>query len=189
MLDVALKFLTKQLNTYLLSRTGSAFGEVEIGRLVDDSGKWAVKEDHVGAALINVEEERTLRGQRPETVFVNGANVVLEPALKLNLHVLLAANFQQYDQALHYLSHVLTFFQSHPSFTQERYPDLDPDIERLNVELESLGYEQLNQLWAFLGAKYLPSAVYRVRMAVLQDVEPTAVQPPVTAVEAEIHSR
>jgi len=109
MLDVALKFLTKQLNTYLLSRTGSAFGEVEIGRLVDDSGKWAVKEDHVGAALINVEEERTLRGQRPETVFVNGANVVLEPALKLNLHVLLAANFQQYDQALHYLSHVLTF--------------------------------------------------------------------------------
>lgn len=57
MLDVALKFLTKQLNAYLLSRTGSPFGEVEIGRLVDDSGKWAVKEDHVGAALINVERE------------------------------------------------------------------------------------------------------------------------------------
>jgi hypothetical protein len=189
MLDVALKFLTRQLNAYLLSRTGSSFGEVEIGRLVDDSGKWAVKEDHVGAALVNVEEERTVRNQRPETVFVNGANVVLEPALKLNLHVLFAANFQQYDQALHYLSHVLTFFQSHPFFTQDRYPDLDPLIERLNVELESLGYEQLNQLWAFIGGKQLPSAVYRVRLVVLQDIEPTVVQPPVTAVEARLHSR
>ena len=189
MLDVALKFLTKQLNAYLLSRTGGSFGEVEIGRLVDDSGKWAIQENHVGAALVNVEEERTLKNQRPETVFVDGANVVLEPALKLNLYVLLAANFQQYDQALHYLSLVLTFFQAHPSFTQERYPDHDSGVERLNVELQSLGYEQLNQLWAFLGAKYLPSAVYRVRLVVLQDVEPVAVQPPVTAIDARIHSR
>ena len=189
MLDLALKFLVKELDTYLLSRTGSAFGEAEIGRLVDDSGKWAIKEDHLGAALINVEEERTLKNQRPETVFINGANVVLEPALKINLSVLFAANFQRYDHALHYLSHVLTFFQAHPSFTQDRYPDLDPQIERLNVELQSLGYEQLNQLWAYLGGKYLPSVVYRVRMVVLQDAEPAAVQPPVTAIDARIHSR
>lgn len=189
MLDVALKFLARQLNAYLLSRTGSNFGEVEIGRLVDDSGKWAVKEDHVGAALVNVEEERALKSQRPETVFINGANVVLEPALKLNLHVLFAANFQRYDHALHYLSHVLTFFQAHPSFTQDRYPDLDPQIERLNVELLSLGYEQLNQLWAFIGGKQLPSAVYKVRLVALQDVEPAAIQPPVTSIETAIHSR
>src|ERR1700709_299642 len=84
MLDVALKFLVKELDTYLLSRTGSSFGEAEIGRLGDDSGKWAIKEDHLGAALVNVEEERALKNQRPETVFVNGANVVLEPALKIN---------------------------------------------------------------------------------------------------------
>jgi len=189
MLDVALKFLARQLNAYLLSRTGSAFGEVEIGRLVDDAGKWAVKEDHIGAALVNVEEERALKNQRPETVFVNGANVVLEPALKLNLHVVFAANFQRYDHALHYISHVLTFFQSHPSFTQDRYADLDPQIERLNAELLSLGYEQLNQLWAFIGGKQLPSAVYKVRLIALQDVEPITVQPPVTAVDARIHSR
>lgn len=162
---------------------------MEIGRLVDDTGKWAVKEDHVGAALVNVEEERTLRSQRPKTVFANGRQMVLEPALKLNLHVLFAASFQRYDHALHYLSHVLTFFQAHSSFTQDRYPDLDPRIERLTVELLSLGYEQLNQLWAFIGGKHLPSAVYRVRMVILQDLEPTVVQPPITSIEAEIHSR
>jgi hypothetical protein len=189
MLDVALKFLAKELNSYLLSRTGSSFGEVEIGRLVDDTGKWAVKEDHLGAALVNVEEERTLRSQRPETVLVNGSQVVLEPPLKLNLHVIFAASFQRYDHALHYLSHVLTFFQARPVFTQDRYPDLDPQIERLTAELLSLGYEQLNQLWAFIGGKHLPSAVYKIRLVTLQDVEPAAVQPPITSVEARIHSR
>jgi uncharacterized protein DUF4255 len=187
MLDVALKFLVKEINAYLLSRAGAAL--VEMGRLVDDSGKWAIKENHVGAALVNVEEERTLKSQRPETIFVNGTHVVLEPALKLNLHVMFAASFQQYDQALHYLSHVITFYQSHPSFTQDRYPDLDARIQRLTAELLPLGYEQLNQLWAFIGGKHLPSAVYRVRLVTLQDVEPAAVRPPITSVEAMVHSR
>ena len=189
MLDIALKFLGKEINSYLLGRTGSTFGAVEVGRLVDDTGKWAVPEDHVGAALVNVEEERTLRSQRPETVFTNGTQVVLEPALKLNLHVLFAAHFQRYDHALHYLSHILTFFQARSSFTQDRYPDLDPRIEKLTAELMSLGYEQLNQLWAYIGGKHLPSAVYRIRMVVLQDTEPVTVQPPITSIQAEIHSR
>ena len=189
MLDVTLKFIAKELNAYLLSRTGASFGAVEVGRLVDDTGKWAVKEDHIGAALVNVEEERTLKSQLPETVFLNGSHRVLEPTLRLNLHVMFAASFQRYDHALHYLAHVLTFFQAHPSFNQERYPDLDPGIEKLNVELLSLGYEQLNQLWAFIGGKHLPSAVYKVRLVALQDVEPTAIQPPVLSVDARVHSR
>jgi len=189
MLDVVLKFLAKELNGYLLSRTGSSFGAVEIGRLVDDTGKWAVKEDHIGATLVHIEEERTLKSQRPETALVNGSQVVLEPPLKLNLHVMFAASFQRYDHALHYLSHVLTFFQARPLFTQERYPDLDPLIERLTAELLPLGYEQLNQLWAFIGGKHLPSAVYKVRLVVLQDLEPAKVQPPVTSIEAEVLSK
>jgi len=182
MVDIAVRFLTKELNTYLLTRTGSAFGEAEVSRLVDDTGKWAVKEDHLGVAVINLEEERTLRSQLPETTYVGGQNVVLEPDLKLNVHVLVAANFKQYDQGLKYISYALTFLQAHPSFTLETYPGLDPRIEKLTSELQSLTYEQLNQIWAFIGGKQLPSAVYKVRMVVLQDVEPAAIAPPITRV-------
>jgi uncharacterized protein DUF4255 len=189
MLDVALKFLASELNSYLLSRTGSEFGKVEVGRLVDDTGKWAGQEDHLGAALVNVEEERTLKPQLPEKALVNGNLVTLEPALRLNLHVLFAAHFQHYDQALRYLSHVLTFFQAHPSFNQDRYPDLDPRIRKLTAELLALNYEQLNQLWAYIGGKHLPSAVYKFRLVSLQDVEPSAVQPPITSIDAVVHSR
>src|SRR5688572_16851624 len=71
--------------------------------------------------------------------------------LKLNLHVLFAAKFQKYDEALRSLSSVLTFFQSRPVFSASSYPGLDPRIERLTVELESMTFEQLNQVWAFIG--------------------------------------
>jgi hypothetical protein len=35
------------------------------------------------------------------------------------------------------------------------------------VELYSLSLEQQNQLWGSLGAKYLPSAIYKVRLVVI----------------------
>jgi len=134
MIDVALKFLSTEVNAYLFARTGSASGGVELGRLVDDGGKWVVAEK-VGAALINVEEERTLKSQLPDSTLVSGRQVMLQPALKLNLHVIFAANFKQYDIGLRQLSWILTFFQSHPVFAHDRYPGLDPSIERLTAEL------------------------------------------------------
>jgi len=182
MLDVALKFLTGELNTFLVMRTDSDFGEAELCRVVDDSGKWAVKEDHLGVSIINLEEERTVKSQTPEKVFLDGRLVTLEPELKLNLHVLITSNFKNYDQALKYISHVLIFFQSHLSFTHEQYPSLDSRIEKLTVELLSLNYEQLNQIWAFLGAKQLPSVMYKIRMVVLQDVAQTSVELPLARI-------
>jgi hypothetical protein len=189
LLDVALKFLTAELNTYLLTRTDSDFGEAELCRVVDDSGKWAVKEDHLGVSVINVEEERTVRSQLPDRVLVDGRLVTLEPELKLNLHVIVTANFKNYDQALKYISHVLTFFQSRTAFTHEQYPSLDARIDKLSAELLSLNYEQLNQIWAFLGGKQLPSVIYKIRMVVLQDVAQSSVQPPLTRISTTTRSK
>ena len=193
MLDVALNFLTAELNSYLVARGARTatdeIGKVEVGRIADEAGKWAIKDDHVGAALIHIEEERVTRAQLPETIVSGGKHVVLEPKLKLNLHVLFAAKFQKYDEGLRSLSLVLTYFQSHPTFTPDNYPGLDSRIERLTVELQSLSYEQLNQVWAFVGAKHLPSAIYKVRMVALQDSAPTAVQKPVTEIATTLSAR
>jgi len=193
MLDVALNFLTAELNSYLVVRGArkatDEIGRVEVGRLVDDAGKWAIKDDHIGAVLIHVEEERVMRAQLPETVTSGGKHIVLEPKLKLNLHVLFAARFQRYDVGLRSLSLVLTYFQSHAVFTPDAYPGLDPRLERLAVELQAPSFEELNQIWAFLGAKHLPSVLYRVRMVALQDSAPMAVQQPLTEIGTAFFAR
>lgn len=194
MLDLALRFLSDELNAFLLNRALSSgeVGNVALGPLVDDSGKWATAADKIGMTLINVEEERTLRAQLPDNTRLGSSMRVLQPDLKLNLTVLFHARpsnvSQNYEQSLRFLSNVLTFFQSHPVFTPERHPGLDVRIEKLMVELLTLGTEQLNQMWAYLGAKYLPSVVYRVRMLVVQGKDVQAIAKPIMELQLGVEA-
>lgn len=195
MLDAAITFLADELNSYLRKRGALAQAEdiALPSALVNDEGKWVLPEQKIGLTLINIEEESVLREPLPERVYLDGSHVVLQPALKLNLTVLFAARFAQnadgYKKSLNFLSHVLTFFQANPSFSATRNPGLNPRIEKLNLELLSCSSEQLNQTWAYLGSKYLPSAIYRVRMVTLQDIEPAAISKPVTSIITEVTVR
>lgn len=189
MLDVAFKFLAAEVNAHLLKRTGSALGKVQLTNLVNDKGEWVLAEGNVGMTLLAVEEERVLREQLPERAFRPGGEVLLQPPLKLNPLVLFAARYKDYDQSLHFLSHVLTFFQANPAFSADSHPGLDPRILKLAVEMLSYGPEQLNQTWAYLGSKYLPSVIYRLRMLVLQDDEPADFGRPITRIDLALHDR
>jgi hypothetical protein len=182
-LDIALKFLTDELNDYLERRLGSpTMRKVVASALVDDKGSWVLPDNQIGLSLIAVDEERTVREQLPHYTDVDKRQVALHPPLRLNLTVLIAARFAVYDQALGFLSHVLTFFQANSLFTAETHARLDARIEKLALELISYGSEQLSQTWTCLGAKYLPSAIYRVRAIALQDSEPQGVAPPITSI-------
>lgn len=193
MLDVALTFLAGELNSYLRKRGFFAQQDdiVVPAALVNDKGEWVLCAGKIGLTLINIEEERILREQLPERVYQDGSHIVLQPALKLNLTVLFAARFAQdtvgYKSALNLLSHVLTFFQTNPSFSSDN--GLDARIERLNIELVSNTPEQLNQTWAYLGSPYLPSAIYRVRMVTLQDSEPMEISQPIITINTEVKVR
>ena len=189
MLDTALEFFRDELNSFIAARVGSDSVQVKLTRIVDENGKYGFSEESVGLSLVNLEEERTLRTQLPTHATVGGQHVVREPELKLNLYVLLAANFKLYNEALKFLGCVMTYFQAHTAFTPEQYPGLDPRLQRLTVELQSLSYEQLNQMWAFIGAKQLPSVVYRIRVVALQDLTLSGVQPPLSAVTISMGSR
>jgi hypothetical protein len=187
MIDVALTFLVSELNAFLEARTGSSEGGAVLCRLVEDGGKVAIPQTKIGAALINIEEDRALKSPVPTTTLAGGRHVTLQPDVKLNLSLLFAANFTSYTLALQQLSWVVTFFQAHPGFSRERQPGLDPRIERLTVELQSLTFDQVNQVWAAVGGKQLPSVVYRVRVVALQDIQPSSVQPPVLEVASTLH--
>jgi len=188
MLDLTIKFLSSQLNSYLKAVTGSGSNSVEVkaSAIVDHAGKYVIDENGIGATVINVEEERILKSHSREYKLVNGHHVLLEPDLKINLYVMFAANFKVYDEGLKSISHVMTFFQSHLLFTPQIHPDLDSRIEKLSVELLSLNFEQLNQIWAYIGGKHLPSAIYKMRMLLIQDNANTAIQPPLTKVQSKL---
>jgi len=189
MIDVALQFLRAELNTFFLSSTGSDTVKVKLSNVVDDAGKYAFEQELIGASVINIEEERMVKAHLPQHNYVNGQHVISPPELKLNLYLLFAANFKIYEEALKYLSYILTYFQSHPSLTQEEFPGLDPRIEKLILELQSPTFEQWNQIWGCNGGKQLPSLLYKVRMVILLPAAPTGVQPPIVRISANLQGK
>jgi hypothetical protein len=190
MLDVAVNFLAAEFNAYLMRRLGSAsLGRVVPGGVVDDKGALAIETGTVALCLVNIEEERTLREQVPARLFRSGRELLLQPELKLNLTLLFAARMVDYPTTLRALSHVLTFFQSHPAFCAEEHPGLDPRIDRLTMEMLSVTPETLNQLWASIGAKYQPSVLYRARLLSIQDQEPFASGPPIHDITFDVQER
>jgi hypothetical protein len=189
MLNETLQFLKDELNSYLHVRTGSTTDVIKVCSIVDETGKYAFEKDLIGVSIINIEEERILKSHLNQYEMVNNQHVMVAPELKLNLYILFAANFKLYDVGLRYLSLLLTFFQAHPVFTPVEYPDLDQRIERLVVELQCPSFEQLNQIWAFIGARQLPSVIYKVRMVPLRETAQSAVQPPLTIISATMGNR
>ena len=166
MVDKALLFLRDQVNDYLLSITGES-EKLVVGNVVNQSGELTASE--LGLSLLNIQEERVNKSQTPYTGGPRGYSALINPEIKLNLYVLFTANFgANYDEALKFICHVITFLQGKNVFTRENAPDLDPGIEKLIVDLVSPTFEEQNRIWTTLGAKYIPSAVYKIRMLVVQ---------------------
>lgn len=189
MLDSVLKFFADEINAYLQTQGGALGGTpVKASAIVGDDGKYTIEDDHVAVTIINLEEEAAAKEQLPHTTYQDGQTVTLEPALNLNLYLLFAARFTHYDQAIKYLSHILTYFQARRVFTREKYAAMNRGLSRLVVELQRVDYEQLNQIWAFIGAKHLPSVIYRIRMVPVQEGAQTGVRPPVIRVHAHVGS-
>ena len=189
MIDAALSFIAAEVNAHLLKRSGSGLGAVSMGPIADDRGLWTVPQDSFRLSLFQIDEERTTRQQVPERTLIGGRDVALPPVLKLNLVLLFAGRFQQYDQALRTLSLILSFFHARPVFTPASSPALPVAFERLAMDLLSYSPEQMNQMWACLGAKHLPSVVYRLRLVLLQDVEPLGTGAPITEIETTLVGR
>ncbi|WP_158289040.1 DUF4255 domain-containing protein [Rubrivivax albus] len=189
MIDTALQFLADEANAHLLRRTGSELGAVTPGTVVDDAGRWTGPMDTTRLLMFQVEEERALRSQLPERTLVGGREVSLPPPLRLNLVLLFAGRFQQYGTAMRTLSHLMAFFQARPVFSAAESPDLPPGVERLTMELLSWGPEQVSQMWSAIGARQLPSVLYRLRMVVLQDSEPQGTGLPITVIQASVGGR
>lgn len=187
-MDKVLVFLVDELNAYLRARTGLMTNKVSLSSIVDEAGKYVIAEDSVGMAIINIEEDRIVKDQLRDHSVRGGQHILSQPKLKLNLFVMCAANFKNYDQSLKYITHILTFFQARPVFSPESYPALGSNIERLVIELQKLNYDQLNQIWAFIGAKQLPAVVYRIGMISLQDESEVGIQPPIVDLNSELSS-
>jgi len=91
---------------------------------------------------------------------------LIPPPLYIDLYVLFYANFAErnYAEGLDAISRTISFFQQNPRFTRDNLPGLDPAIDKLTFEFFNLDLQTQSRLMESMGAKYLPSVYYKVRM-------------------------
>ncbi|MCP4117480.1 MAG: DUF4255 domain-containing protein [Desulfobacteraceae bacterium] len=172
MLEKPLKFIADSLDNYLRIRNRIVSNErvLVLTDIVDEQGKFAVKQGTVGLTLFNVEEERVNRAQVAEVIRGQGGTLgYANPALRLNLYLLFVANFKDYEDSIKNISSVIGFFQANNVFQPETHPELSSSIEKIVFELSSHSFEQMSYVWGILGTNYRPSIMYRMRLVVIQE--------------------
>jgi len=178
MISKALVFLKNQLNAHLNVKSGTLHGTAEeVVVFVDDDKMDPInfKVQAVSALLINIEEEKTLRDpDRYACRSTDGDPQKTQPDIRLNLYVLFAVRFKQYEDGLSNLSLIIRYFQQHRVFNHQNAPELSDDIEQLVMELITLPLPEQNDLWNALRTTYHPSVLYKVKMVVIRDEEVVA---------------
>jgi hypothetical protein len=189
MIDKALGFLLDELNRFLEPRSPGGEPLAVLSSLaIPHGGAAPGTENKLVMSLLSIEKEgaasaRPLPSREPSAPAATGAPAgfarVAAP-LPLNLNVMVAASFgANYREALKVLSETIGFFQARPTFIAQNAAALPAGIERLSIEMVSCDLTMLSNVWSVLGANYLPSALYKIRMLSVQQNWIAAFEPAV----------
>jgi hypothetical protein len=165
------KFLAEQLNTYIdqVKKTGDGieFPYVilqNISRLDEDALKTTNK---LLLSLLNISEEQSMKNNPDYIKMKNDQVSYGNPPLNLNLFIMITSFMTNYENALIYLSHAITFFQGKYIFSlKNSTTEVEglPEDFYIILDLYTLGFEQMNYVWSTLGGKQHPFVCYKVRL-------------------------
>ncbi len=171
MLYESIHILKEQLDKYFsdigLSRTTELQNIAlwESGK--DDESRLSEK---LIITLLRLEEEATLKNS-PHVKINENKTEYRNPPVHLNLYLLIAANFKNYDTSLISISKVIEFFQGKKVFTSSNtvYNRDNVAFEVLDdfrfiLEIYSPSFEELNNIWGTLGGRQMPSVIYKVQL-------------------------
>ena len=191
----ALNLLVGQLNQYV--RVVGETDPVQLGNIAfleaqgggNDNNNGGQDLQRIVLSLVNLEEEKTLKNL-PRVRQVGAESRYVEPPVHLNLYLLLSANLSSYEGSLRGLSQVIEFFQANRSFSMQLTPPStglpdDPRVQELqmHLDLHTLSFQEINDLWGSLGGKQVPFVMYKARLLKLRARRPERAAPAIHSID------
>lgn len=172
MIEEALSFTQQALNQYLMMTFGNRDRNVVINHVVnDDNSIPLTNQNKIVLSLINVENETTKPFYNRYHQQSDGSISNINPTEKFNLDLLITAIYQDYSEALKFLSSTIKFFQIHSSVSIRSFSFFPDQLEKLEYELVKMNFDKMFNLWSSMGAKYKPSMVYKIKLINIQGDE------------------
>ncbi len=169
MIHEIIPLITDELNTFLGSHFSLSENTVVLSNILNQDGSIAIKEENkVIATLINVERD----GSNQMTG--GGGMARTDLPVHVNLYMLFCCYFTNYAEALKFLSGIIAFFQATPNYTH--------DGNTIKIEFYNIDIKELNTLWTGIGAKYMPSVIYKFRTIGIDEERLRDEIPPVSTV-------
>lgn len=155
---------------------------------LEDTSKLNLTKSPLILSIVNIEEDRTLKNQ---SVYLKEADHKINisryknPTQHLIFSILFSSYVEESDlylAGIEKLNLLINYFQQNNTFYYKSddteliyYPDFmsKTEAEKLNYskitfETTSLTMEQLNQMWSYLGSKYMPSILFKMRLYPVQ---------------------
>ncbi|HEY1040794.1 MAG TPA: DUF4255 domain-containing protein [Bacteroidia bacterium] len=169
MINEALEFISTLLNNHFKSVFQVTEDKAIVSNIVNADGSVPIAiNDKMVICLVNIEQETSI-ANLGFTHNTGQAFQVRNQPLNLNLYVLFAANFNNYNESLKFISSTISFFQGTYVFLKKNYPNMGENTDKLVFEILKTDYQSTNYLWNSLGAKYTPSMIYKVRMLTVDE--------------------
>jgi hypothetical protein len=157
MIYEVLQTLTDNLNIYFRTKLKIQEDKAELSAIVNQDGTIALQsENKVLVTLLNVEREP----------YSASGQIIGRQKLSLNLMVIFSCHFSNsnYSEAIRFLDLIITYFEE--NYTLEAQNIYDGN-NKIKIEIETYNIDKVHNIWATIGAKYLPSVVYKLRMVVV----------------------
>ena len=172
--------IVQELNRFWKKKHNITEEKAVMSHLVNADGSIAIQEpDKIVVTLTNIEMDRTKSNTASYEQNTRGNFVKVNPPVNVNLYLLFSAYFtnENYTEGLKFISSVIAFFQNRSGiFTLQNTPGLGENaalLEKFTAELLPLEYRDVSNVWSGLGAKYLPSVLYRLRTLPIEHRDPT----------------
>ncbi len=168
MIDVSLDFVRKMLDQHLCNKYGLESNFVVLNNLVLPDGSVPQKNNNkIVITMVTLENETSKQYYADKNPGPDRL-AQINPAVWFNLDILISANFDEYSEALKFLTASIGFFQANTVMTRISYPTLPVGLTALKFEIENSSSGKMENIWMSLGAKYLPSIIYKIRQVYVQ---------------------
>jgi len=185
MIATALKYVTEFLNKKIKLQYGLDSNPVVLSSLINPDGTVTENiENKLILSLINIEQETAVNNTQQYHPAGDGSFDKKAPPISLNLYLLASANYdsKNYPEALKMISTLIGVFQANPYLNPENDPDMPSSIDLLRFEIFNIPIKELSHIWSGIGAKYVPSIIYKVRMLTIQEDQITDEIPGISGV-------
>ncbi|MDW3194762.1 MAG: DUF4255 domain-containing protein [Cytophagales bacterium] len=176
-----IQFVRNKLNAYFRNTSRWAEDKAIVANVAGvQAGSDPEFSDKLLISLAHMNIEYSLFNQHGKVSNGEQFNRVPSP-LTFNVDLLFSASANKYEESLKLLSDTIAFFQSNHFYDSSNSSGLPEGVQKLSLSVLDLDYHESSQLWSRLGAKYVPSVLYRMRLVVFDSAEVKEVVPSISS--------